>query len=160
MAYINGFGQMVDGSAPSYIDQQIADLDARPWAGMPKRLPARTVRMDIQYCPEGWWATREGAMVKVTAMSDRHLLNAMKWMERTVKHRVFVETLRMAKYISNAPDHAGDACTEAMHDLYLLEDKMDNAVRADYKQKCRVELCRQVWPKYLELEAEKKRRGL
>lgn len=161
MAYVNGFGQLVDGPGPgSSMDQQIRDMVGYEWEGMPKRLRSRNHNFDPQDCPKGYWATREGSLVRITAMSDSHLLNSIAWMERTYKRRVRRMEWQMMGYQRNAPDGAYDAVESALQELYIMESELEESKHTGKRNRLLVEMCRLVWPKYKELEAERKRRHL
>lgn len=153
MAYIDGFGHMQDGQPPSYDDTNGQHWDPEPWPQRPHkppRLRSRNVRYDVQGVPRGYWATREGALLRIRAMSDRHLENSIKFLERGARHRARLEAFRADCYASTAPDGAADAAMEASSEMYKMADDptQDLAVLAEL-----------VWPKYKELKQEQERRA-
>lgn len=151
MSYVNGYGQLCDGHFPSE-DNNGQPHDPEPWPQTPHKPPRlRRVnrRHDIQYCPVGYWATHEGALLRIRAMSDRHIANSMALMERHAHHRAWNEALRASLYADDAPDGAADAANEAATEL------LEMASDPDYDTKV---LARIVWPKYHELEEEQTRR--
>lgn len=148
MAYIDGFGHMQDGPPPSYDMTNGQIDDPEPWPQRPHkppRLRERNARHDVQYCPRGYWATKEGALLRIRAMSDSHLENSMKFLEKRARTRAILEIFAIASYIKNAPEHAADAAEEASAQLA----DMAHNPRTDLK-----ELARLIWPKYTELERE------
>lgn len=153
MAYINGFGHMVDGPPPSYDDTNGQYYDPEPWPQRPHkppRLRSRNVRYDIQNVPRGYWATREGALLRIRAMSDQHLENSIKMMERKSRERARLEAFRADCYAETAPDGAADAAQEASREMYGMADDPDQDLAV---------LAELVWPKYSELKQEQKRRA-
>jgi hypothetical protein len=151
MAYIDGYGFMRDGSPPEYDSTNGAFWDPPRPTHTPPRLRARNVRYDVQYCPVGYWATKEGALVRITAMSDQHLENSIKFLERHSRRRAMLEAMRALRYASSAPEMAADAASEASNELFDMAH--DNDVDL-------VKLAELVWPKYKELQFEKRRRGI
>lgn len=153
MAYVNGYGQMCDGQPPSYDDTNGQVWDPEPYPPTPHRPPrlhARNVRHDLQRVPRGYWATKEGALLRIRAMSDRHLDNAMNYMERHARNRAWLESMSITRYIMNAPDGAADAAEEAYRQLTDM---------AHNKETDLAELAELVWPKYSELKREKEIRA-
>lgn len=142
MAYIDGAGHMRDGDGPSY-DNMNGQIDDPP------RLYRRVARYDVQYCPMGYWATREGQLIRIRAMSDKHLYNSMALLERKSKTRAFYEAWLAGKYAAKAPEHAGDAALEASKEMFDMAYDPDQDLK---------KLARLVWPKYKELELEWTRR--
>lgn len=152
MAYIDGFGNMHDGPAPAYDNANGQIDDPEPWlptTHRPPRLRDKNVRRDVQYCPKGYWATKEGALLRIRAMSDSHLANAMAFLEMRSRTRAIYEIFAIAAYTQMAPEHAADAAEEAAAELA----KMAHDPKTDLKA-----LARLVWPKYKELEREWTRR--
>lgn len=152
MAYIDGYGQMRDGSPPAYDNTNGQYDDPEPWPQprhKPPRLRERNVSHDVQYCPQGYWATKEGALIRIRAMSDNHLHNSMKLLERKARTRAMIEIMAIGRYIESAPEHAADAADEAAVELMKLRDDPNTDL---------AELAQLVWPKYRELKLEQVRR--
>jgi hypothetical protein len=149
MAYIDGFGHMQDGQPPSYDDTNGQHWDPEPWPQRPHkppRLRSRNVRYDIQCVPRGYWATKEGALLRIRAMSDQHILNSLAMLVRQSRRRAMLEALRAYRYAENAPEMAADAAEEAAQEMLEMPASP--------------ELAELVWPKYKELKAEAQKRGL
>lgn len=141
MAYIDGFGQWRISALPR---------DPEPW--LPPRtklLPRRVIHYDVQLCPIGYWATREGALIRIRAMSDNHLRNSIAMLERGSRRRALRSLLHIAAYIAGAPEHAADAAEEASRELMSMADDPDINL---------AKLARLVYPKYRELTREQDRR--
>jgi hypothetical protein len=141
--YINGYGQLVPGPLLR---------DPEPWPPAPHRPPRltpRNVRYDVQECPEGYWATACGALLRIRAMSDRHLLNALWFLEIRARRRARYEALKAGMY--EGGEMAEDVAHEVSDELFMASWDPNVNLRS---------LARLVWPKYKELEAERLRRGL
>lgn len=98
--------------------------------------------MDTQ---EGFWKTRSGHLVKITKMSDEHLINAINMLKRTAPgmHKLDIET---------AWD--GLVCTHGEMAEMAIEyeiDRLENESDEEYIEGNE---------KYQELTAEAERRGL
>jgi hypothetical protein len=147
MAYQDMYGHMHDGSPPDYDNTNGQINDPPP----PRRLRAHNWRPDPQFSPPGLWTTREGVALRITAMSDQHLGNSIRMLERGARGRARLEAFRADRYASTAPDAAADAATEAAREMYDMADDPKTDIP---------KLAELVWPKYKELKAEAKRRGL
>jgi hypothetical protein len=149
MAYINGYGQLMNDHFPveDLNGHQADPPDPYPQTPHnPPRLPSRAgIRHDVQHCPRGYWATKEGALIRIRAMSDRHIANSMALLERKARGRARLESWRAINYARNAPEMAAEAANDAAEELEMLADNPYTNLR---------ELARLVWPKYKELEAE------
>lgn len=153
MAYIDGYGNLQDGQPPSYDDTNGQYYDPPPPLPnphKPPRLRSRNVRYDVQGVPRGYWATKEGKLIHIRAMSDQHITNSLAMMERNCQSRGLWTALAMMRYASSAPDGAADAATEEAG--YIFDMVHDKNVD-------RVKLSEMVWPKYTELKQEQQRRN-
>jgi len=144
MAWINGVGALVDGSPPPY------DNMNGQYPEDPLRLRARNVRLDVQWCPQGYWATKEGVLIRIRAMSDRHIQNSMALLERKARNKAILEGFAAGLYAETAPDGAADAADEVSRELF----EMAHDPETDLKR-----LAELVWPKYRELKLEMLRRA-
>lgn len=107
----------------------------------------------VRFAPgpsRGFWATREGSLLRIRAMSDSHLENAIKFMERHSRRRARAEAFLADCYAETAPDGAADAAMEASREMYQMADDPDQDLKA---------LAELVFPKYIELKQEQQRRA-
>lgn len=135
MSWQDMFGHMHDGSPPEYDNTNGQHYDTQA----PRiRRPNGT----------GWWMTRELIPIRISAMSDRHLENSIKMLERTARRKAMRLSLDAMRYASRAPEMAAEAAEEASREFMDLEfTKEPDSYVAE-----------RVWEKYGELTAERDNR--
>lgn len=59
------------------------------------------------------WTTKDGRVLLVSEMEDRHLVNTIRMLRRNVEAYRLAHLSQMWRYMESAPDGAYDACDDA-----------------------------------------------
>ena len=92
------------------------------------------------------WVTREGECVKVSEMSDSHLLNTIRYLRRKAESQLVRSAYRLGIYLEDDPPDGAYWAAQAAEDE-LLNMEPDDVLRED---------C----PTFPAMLAEAKKRGL